>query len=293
MKITSIDLILDAKAELGEGPSWDACRKVLYWVDITRFRLHVYNPYTKEHTVFNTGQYIGAVVPRQSGGVVMAMEHGFYAFDFETKKMTLIGTVELDKPNNRFNDGKCDAAGRFWAGTMSHDYTPYAGALYVLDADWTIRKVLDRVTISNGITWNPDSSIMYFIDSMTKKVMAFDYNLATAEMYNPRVVAKFKDESSMPDGMTSDVEGMLWIAVWNGHSLTRWNPNTCALLERINIPATRPTSCVFGGKSLRNLYITSARIGLEESILANEPHAGGLFVMKTNVKGLPTYAFGG
>ncbi|WP_258881391.1 SMP-30/gluconolactonase/LRE family protein [Paenibacillus sp. sptzw28] len=284
---------MGAKAELGEGPSWDARRKLLYWVDITRFKLHVYNPLTKQDMTFNVGQYIGAVVPRRSGGVVMALQHGFYAFDFETWQMTLLGAVELDKPNNRFNDGKCDAAGRFWAGTMAHDYAPGAGSLYYLDTDCTIKKVIANVTISNGITWSPDNSVMYYIDSPTLKVMSYDFNLATAELSNPRVAAEVGQGEAFPDGMTSDEEGMLWVAVWNGYAVKRLDPGTGRLLETVNVPAKRTTSCVFGGDRLTELYITSARIGLEEDVLANEPNAGGVFVLKTGVRGMPTYAFGG
>lgn len=289
----SIQLVLDAKAELGEGPSWDSQRKVLYWVDITRQKLHVYNPTKKTHTTFDTGQYIGSVVPRKSGGIVMTLKHGFYAYEFETGNMTFIGAVELDKPNNRFNDGKCDAAGRFWAGTMSHDSTPNVGALYCLDTDWSIKKVLENVSISNGIAWSPDNSTMYYIDSLTNKVIAYDYDLATATISNPWVAVSIPNNFVFPDGMTSDEEGMIWVAVWNGSAVTRWNPKTGKLLEIVNVPATRTTSCVFGGDDLNELYITSARIGLEEKILAKEPYAGGLFVVNTKVRGLPTYAFGG
>ncbi|MFP7736644.1 SMP-30/gluconolactonase/LRE family protein [Priestia aryabhattai] len=289
----SIQLVLNTKAELGEGPSWDSRRKVLYWVDITRQKLHLYNPTDKAHTTFDTGQYIGSVVPRKLGGIVMTLKHGFYAYEFETKNMELIGTVELDKPNNRFNDGKCDAAGRFWAGTMGHDSRPNVGALYCLDTDWSIKKVLDNIGISNGIAWNPDNSIMYYIDSLTNKVMAYDYDLTTATISNPRVAVSIPHSFAFPDGMTSDEEGMLWVAIWNGSAVTRWNPKTGKLLETVHVPATRTTSCVFGGDDLQDLYITSARIGLEEKILAKEPYAGGLFVVNTKVRGLPTYAFGG
>jgi sugar lactone lactonase YvrE len=288
-----VQLVVDAKAELGEGPSWDSRRKMLYWVDITRYQLHIYCPASMKDTVIHVGQYISAVVPRSAGGVVMLLQHGFYALDFETYQLTLLGSVELDKPNNRFNDGKCDAAGRFWAGTMSHDYTPGAGALYYLDTDLTIKKVFSNVTISNGIAWSPDNSIMYYIDSPTMKVIAYDFNLATSALSNPRIAAEIAYEGAFPDGMTSDEEGMIWVAIWNAGIVTRWDPTTGRLLEIVKVPAKRTTSCVFGGDLLNDLYITSARIGLEEEVLANEPNAGGLFVIKTNVRGLPTYAFGG
>jgi len=291
--MNSIQLVLDTKAELGEGPSWDSRRKVLYWVDSTRQKLHLYNPAKQTHTVFDTGEYIGAVVPRKLGGIVMTLKHGFYAYDFKTGNMTFIGAAELDKPNNRFNDGKCDAAGRLWAGTTSHDSIPNVGALYCLDTDWSIKKVLKNVSVSNGIAWSPDNSKMYYIDSPTKKVMTYDYDLATGTIRNPRVAVSIPNSMVLPDGMTSDEEGMIWVALWNGSAVTRWNPKTGKLLEIVNVPTTLTTSCVFGGDDLRELYITSARIGLEEKILAKEPYAGGLFAVNTRARGIPTHAFGG
>ncbi|PTM58319.1 SMP-30/gluconolactonase/LRE family protein [Desmospora activa] len=289
----SLQIVQNTKAELGEGPSWDAANNVLYWVDITRERLHIYHPYSNRQITYDTGDYISSVVPRRCGGVVMTLKKSFYAFDFHMNKMTHIGTVEQDKPHNRFNDGKCDALGRYWAGTMSQMFTPGAGALYCLEPDWRIKKVLGNITISNGIAWSPDNSVMYYIDSPTRKVMAYDYDLATATISNPRVAVTFPAAEPFPDGMATDEEGLIWVAIWKGGKITRWNPNTGELLKTIHVPATLTTSCVFGGDDLQDLYITSARIGLKEEILAKEPYAGGLFAIRTKVRGLPTYPFSG
>ncbi|XEC92641.1 SMP-30/gluconolactonase/LRE family protein [Paenibacillus tarimensis] len=293
MKSKAASLVHDTFAELGEGPSWDERNQVLYWVDITGKKLHMYNPQAKENKTVDTGKYIGAVVPRRSGGVVMALQDGFYAYHFETGEISLIGKPEDQKPGTRFNDGKCDAAGRFWAGTMSLNGTPEMGALYCLDTDFSIRKVIDNVSVSNGITWSPDHKKMYYIDSDTKQVVAYDFDLETAAISNRKVIIDLTDGNVFPDGMTSDEEGMLWIALWDGHSVTRWNPNTGERLETVHVPAARSSSCIFGGPALNELYITSARIGLNEEALSKQPSAGGLFTARMDVKGLPTYAFGG
>lgn len=294
MSMEIVRLVVDAKAELGEGPSWDMRAKLLYWVDITRFKLHIYDPAAKKDTELDVGQYVSSVVPRASGGVVMTLTHGYYALDFATGNITPLGLVELDKPGNRFNDGKCDAAGRYWAGTMSIDNRTGEGALYYLDTDQTVKKVLSNVTTSNGIGWSPDNRIMYYIDSPTLRVIAYDFDLATAAISNPRIAVQMNfGPDATPDGMTTDEQGMIWVAVWGAGLVTRWNPLTGQLLEAIRVPATKTTSCVFGGDSLTDLYITSARIGLEERVLAREPQAGGLFRVRTRLKGAPTYPYGG
>ncbi|WP_409344476.1 SMP-30/gluconolactonase/LRE family protein [Paenibacillus sp. MBLB4367] len=288
-----LQVVLDAKVTLGEGPSWEPGSNRLYWVDILGRQLHIYDPATGSDDTVDVGQLIGAVVPRQSGGVVMALQNGFHTYDFETKQLTPIGDPEADKAHTRFNDGKCDAAGRFWAGTMSLNDSPKQGALYCLETDGSIRKVIDGVTCSNGIAWNPDNTVMYYIDSPTRQVVAHDYDLATGGISNPRVVVQLADEDGVPDGMTSDSEGMLWVAVWGGWRVSRYNPETGEQLARIDVPAEKVTSCVFTGDKLNELYITSARTGIDEEGLAKQPLAGGLFRVKTDIQGSPTYAYGG
>lgn len=286
-------LLLDAKAVLGEGPSWDERSGLLYWVDIEGKALHTYDISSKKTTTETFGQRIGAAVPRQSGGVLMVMEDGFYSYDRVSDGLTFIGNPQGRKPNTRFNDGKCDAAGRFWAGTMALDGTKNQGALYCLDTDMTIRTAFENVSCSNGIAWSPDNRKMYYIDSPTKKVIAYDFDLQTGEMSNPSVAIEVTEEGAVPDGMTSDEEGMIWVALWGGYGIRRWNPNTGELLLKVDIPAAKSTSCIFGGLEMNELYITSAKVGLDEAALAEQPLAGGLFLYKADVNGLPTYAFGG
>lgn len=287
------ELLLDAKAALGEGPSWDERNGLLYWVDINGNALHTYEVSTKKTSVIPVGQKIGAVVPRRSGGVLMVLEDGFYAYDFSGQGPVFLGNPAGRKPNTRFNDGKCDVAGRFWAGTMSLNGTANQGALYCLEPDLTIRTIFENVTCSNGLAWSPDNRTMYYIDSPTKKVMAYDYNVQTGEMSNPSVAVEVAEEGAVPDGMTCDEEGMIWVALWGGYGIRRWNPYTGELLLKVDVPAEQSSSCVFAGPELDELYITSARVGISEEKLAQHPLSGGLFLYKSGVKGQPTYAFGG
>ncbi len=293
MSVTS-QLVYDAKAALGEGAIWHAQKKVLYWVDIMAGLVHIYDPATGNDRTVNVGQPVGTVVPRKSGGVMVAVQHGFASLDLDTGKLNIIHDPEKHLPGSRFNDGKCDPAGRFWAGTMAMgaDRTEVSG-LYCMDTDHSVRPMLDKVTISNGIVWSRDNSTMYYIDTPTLVVAAFDYDLASGSISNRRVAISIPKEMGLPDGMAIDAEGMLWIAHFGGSRVTRWNPANRALLETVQVPVSNVTSCAFGGPKLDELYITTARIGLDEASLAKQPQAGGLFKARPGARGVETFAFGG
>ncbi|MEO6846315.1 MAG: SMP-30/gluconolactonase/LRE family protein [Chthoniobacterales bacterium] len=291
--MNSAELIIDAKAGLGEGSIWHSRQNLLYWIDIMVGKLHAYDPVTKKNETFEVGQYIGTVVPSRTDAMFMALHHGFARMDFPSKKVTMIADPESDHPNIRFNDGKCDPAGRFWAGTMELKAEPKAAKLYCLDADLNVRKMLDDVTISNGIVWSMDHKTMYYIDTVTKRVDAFDYDLSEGTIHNRRTAVTIPDGQGFPDGMTIDAEGMLWIAHWGGGCVTCCNPRDGKLLQTIRVPASQVTSCAFGGPDLNHLYITSARDSLTEAQLANEPHAGGLFCVEVDTKGIKAYEFAG
>lgn len=284
---------LDAKATLGEGPCWDARRQSLYWVDIEEGKLHIYDPAKREDRAFSLGQPIGAVVTRKSGGALLALQQGFYAFDPDTESLEHLHNPETHLPENRFNDGKCDPAGRFWAGTMAMCEAPDCGSLYCLDTDLTVHKKVEAVSISNGLAWSPDERVMYYVDSPTRVVCAFDYDKATGDIANRREVIQISDGMGFPDGMSIDEEGMLWIALWDGAMVGRWNPADGALLCEIPLPVSRPTSCVFGGRNLDELYITSARSRLDENALAAQPLAGGVFKCRPGIRGGPAWEFAG
>jgi sugar lactone lactonase YvrE len=291
--IIEAKLELDAKATLGEGPCWDSRRQSLYWVDIEDSKLHRYDPAKREDRAFSVGQPVGAVVVRESGGVLLALQQGFYEFDPDTEALEQLSNPEPNLPENRFNDGKVDPAGRFWAGTMAIREAPHCGNLYCMDTDLTVRRKIEGVSISNGLAWSPDEHVMYYVDSPTRVVAAYDYDKASGEIANRRVVIQIPDGMGYPDGMSIDEEGMLWIALWDGAMVGRWNPVNGELLGKIPLPVSRPTSCVFGGEDLDELYITSARSRLDEKSLAAQPHAGGIFKCRPGVRGGPAWNFAG
>lgn len=289
----ALERVLDARAELGEGPGWDAERKRLLWVNIPRGEVHAYSPESgKDEVLVSAGGPVGAAVSTKSGGLVLAMQDGFYRWEPGEAKPRRIAAVEADQPDNRFNDGKCDAAGRFWAGTMSTKGKAGAGAFYCLEPDGSVRKVFDGVSISNGIGWSPDNRVMYYIDSPTLEVVAFDFDLAAGALSNRRTAVRIPDGEGVPDGMCVDAEGMIWVAQWGGYKVSRWNPQTGEKLGEISVPEPQSSACAFGGEGLDELYITSARGGVDEGLLSQYPHAGGLYRIKPGVKGLPAFSFG-
>ncbi|MGG2067488.1 SMP-30/gluconolactonase/LRE family protein [Bacillus sp. S14(2024)] len=282
-----LELVIDAKATLGEGPCWDSKKQLLYWVDILEKKVHIYNPITNKNKEIFVGQMVGSVVPRESGNMILALENGFHSLNPDTEELQAIYDPESHLQDNRFNDGKCDPAGRFWAGTTDSVGISGEGALYCLDTDLTVKKKLEQVSTSNGLAWSPNHKYMYFIDTPTRKVVRFDYDVHTGHITNPQDVIVISKEEGLPDGMTIDEEGMLWIAHWGGSKVSRWNPVNGEQLLTIPIPALYVTSCTFGGSDLNELYVSTARMHSTDS------SAGGVFRIKMNIRGCPTYQFNG
>ncbi len=287
------ELLLDARAELGEGPAWDVRTGRLTWVDIYAGNLHVFDPRDGSDRTLPTGEHVGCAAPRRSGGLVLALRSGFALLDPLSGELTRLGNPEPHLPGNRFNDGKCDPAGRFLAGSMDNAEKEPSGSLYCLSPDGTWKTLLGGLRISNGLAWSPDFRTFYHIDTPARQVTAFDYDLEVGAVSRPRPAVSVPPEMGWPDGMTSDAEGRLWIAMWGGARLTCWDPSDGRLLEEIPVPALNVSCCVFGGADLTELYVTSARKGLTTEQLERYPFTGGLFRLKTDVQGMPTFAFGG
>jgi sugar lactone lactonase YvrE len=287
------EAIVNIGAALGEGPSWDEKENVLYWTDILGKRIYRYRPADGEMSSFQLEQYVGAVVPRQSGGLALAAQRGFYSFEPTSGTMRLMAIPAEQDPDLRFNDGKCDPAGRFWAGTTSLTDRRGAAALYRMDPDGSLHRMLEGVSISNGLGWSPDGSTMYYIDTPTRTVAAFDYDMDTGAIRNKRTALEIPEAEGDPDGMTVDEEGKLWIAHWGGFQVARWDPVTGQKISGIRLPVPLVTSCVFGGKERNELFITTARISLSEEQLEKYPLSGAVFKVVTEVTGAKTYAFGG
>ncbi|MBV7334684.1 SMP-30/gluconolactonase/LRE family protein [Chloroflexi bacterium TSY] len=297
MSTTAAELVIDAKAILGEGPIWDARRQLLYWVNIFGDEVHLYDPTTGQDRAINIGQHVGTVVPRADRDgtheLMLALHHGFASLNVETEEVTMLHDPEPDTPDTRFNDGKCDPAGRFWAGTMSLGESDPVGSLYVMDTDLSVHQRLSGVTVSNGIVWSHDNRTMYFIDTPLGTVDAFDYDLETGNIENRRSIITIPHDDGYPDGMTIDAEGMLWVAYWGGYRVTRWDPSSGGLLQTVTAPAPNTSACAFGGPNLDQLYITTARTGVDDATLAQYPYTGGVFCAEVGVRGVEAFEFAG
>lgn len=290
-KTNDVELVIDSKSTLGEGSLWNDRTGQLMWVNIKGEILNFYNPRTEMNKEMFSGQMVGTIVPTESGKVLVALKNGIYSLDPETGSKKLIVNPERDIPDNRFNDGKCDPSGRFWAGTMSLSGKKEAGALYRLDPDSTIHKMIDHVSISNGIVWSPDKTKMYYIDTPTRKVMAYDYDDATGDISHPKVAVQIPEGMGAPDGMTIDENGKLWVALWGGSAVGNFDPETGELIRKIDVPAKNVTSCAFGDDDLGTLYITTARESTSDEELQKFPHAGGVFKIRPGVKGMKAFCF--
>ena len=286
--------IVEQGAKLGEGALWHLQGQRLFWVDILGQTVFVYDPINRINRSINVARDVGTIVPRRSGGVMLAVKGGFVSLDLQTEEVKEIAMVEADKPGNRFNDGKCDPGGRFWAGTMAYDFTPGSGSLYCMDDDLSVRKALANVTISNGLVWTQDETTMYYIDSGTSQIAGFDYDKRRGVISNRRTVVEIPAEAGVLDGMCIDVNANLWVAIYGEGEVRCWAPSNGELLEKVEVPGAKlTTSCAFGGRDLDELYITSASEGLTSEEQDEQPQAGSLFVARPGVTGMPAFEFEG
>ncbi|WP_186544182.1 SMP-30/gluconolactonase/LRE family protein [Synechococcus sp. ROS8604] len=284
--------VLPIAAGLAEGPCWWSERNILLWVDIEASRIGLFDPAAGNNDFFHLPAHVGAVVPTSVGDLLLATAAGLMRMDPSTGVVTLLLDPEVDRPGNRFNDGKCDPWGRFWAGTMAYDFEPLAGSLWRLDGDGRITRQRRQLTISNGLAWSQDRGTLYFIDSPTLKVMAFPLTSSGEIAAEPSICVQIpEDWDAVPDGMCIDAEGRLWIALFGGGAVTRWDPISGQLLDRLAVPCRQVTSCCFGGPHLDQLFITTARREMDAAAIAAEPLAGGLFQADVGVKGLPADPF--
>jgi sugar lactone lactonase YvrE len=280
-----IEPVGNSRSQWGEGPIW--WRDALYFVDIEGHLVHRFDPADGGEKSWDVGQRVGTVVPRESGGLVIAGDHGLFFLDEESGQLTAIADPEADKPNNRFNDGKCSPDGRFFAGTISLVRKTGDARLYRLDPDLTLHEAFGPVTTSNGIVWSADGKTVFYIDTPRREVLAFDYE--AGHLRNLRGVVSTAHLDASPDGMAMDADGNLWIAFCHGGCVACFDPETGAELRRVELPCMETTACAFGGPDLADLYVTT---GVHKSVV--EEHAGRLFVIRgLGVRGLPTNAFAG
>ena len=290
--MTEIRLVVDGKNKLGEVPVWDVQEQALYWVDIEGRKLFRRDEASGRVDEWRFAERIGSYALRRQGGLVCAFETGFAFFDPPTGTIEWIAKPEAMIRRNRFNDGKCDRAGRFWAGSMDDNLTEHTGSLFRLDPDRSVHRMDGAIVCSNSLAWSPDDRTFYFADTFDNAIYAYDFDAATGGIANKRVFVSTKDQPGLPDGSTVDAEGYLWNAQWDGWRLVRYAPD--GRVDRIvDLPIRRPTSCMFGGPDLATLYVTSALWTDTGEALAVQPWAGGLLALDVGVRGLPETRFAG
>lgn len=276
---------------LAESPFWHGEENTLFWIDIIKQTLHAYHLLKKETSVINFSSTIGFIVPDNKGNIIVGLQNGIASYDVDKAKLRLLAAVEDTIPENRCNDGKCDSMGRLWFGTMNGDCKPGAGALYLLDRDLKLYKKQHGLTIPNGIAWSLDQKQLYHIDSTKRSVVRYRYDEKSGEISGAKTVIVIPDHLGLPDGMTIDEEGMLWIAHYGGYGVYRWNPVNGTLIDKIAVSVPNVTSCTFGGHQLDTLFITTASQDLDEETLNEFPLSGSIFMVKPGIKGIKANIF--
>ena len=292
MEASPFTCVLDIEASLGECPVWSAKEQVLYWVDINAPALYRFDPATGRNTAMPMPEAIGCFALRRSGGFVVALRGGLWLARPDGSLERKVADAPYDPAHHRFNDGRCDSAGRFFAGSMNEKRDANSAALYRLDPDFRLTPVLSNLMISNGLAWSPDGRTMYSADTPTHVIRAFDYDAATGTPSGPRVFAQWTGETDRPDGGAVDSAGNYWTAFYRGGTVVKLSPSGRILAE-YPTPAMCPTMCAFGGADLRTLYVTSARQMRDADELARLPQSGGVFAMAVDTPGLPEPQFAG
>ena len=281
---------------LSEGPRWHEERQELLWVDILGGHIHrgtlAADGSLDEVSTISLDRHVGAVAPAPGGGYVVAAGPGFLFVD-EDGSVVELAQPEAGRTDVRMNDGACDAQGRFWAGTMAYDESPGAGALYRLELDGSCTTVLTRLTIANGIGWSPDGSTMYLNGSGTRCVETFRFDSDSGAITDRCTLARSDEPGVVPDGLTVDAEGGIWVAWWGGSAVNRYAPDG-SLIASLELPVERPTSCAFGGPDRATLFVTTAREGLDDDALARQPDCGRVFAISgLGVRGPPCQPYRG
>ena len=284
--------IWPAETLLGEAPFWAVDEAALYWVDIDGKLVLRYHPDTGAREVFRQDHEIGCIIPRASGGFVAGTDAGLAHVSPDLTTLDVFAAPEHDVPRTRFNDGQCDRRGRLWVASADRIETDPLAAIYRVSRDGQVSREISDIIVGNGLAWSPDNRTMYFADTGRGTIYALDYDIETGEACNQRVFKQVEEELGYPDGLTVDAEGFLWSAHWSGWRVTRYDPD--GKIDRvIEMPVPNVTSLTFGGPDMRSLYVTTARLELDEAQIAAAPLSGGLFVLELGVKGLVEEPFAG
>ncbi|MEN3282055.1 MAG: hypothetical protein V7607_3195 [Solirubrobacteraceae bacterium] len=305
MASDEIEIVVPGGAELGESPVWDDRRGCLWWVDIKRGVVHRHEAERPDdgpgdasaahrratvNASRQLGEEVGAVALRERGGLVLVVRSGVLVLDDLAGPPRRL--ADLAAASVRFNDAKCDPAGRLWAGTLADDGRAGGGRLYRVEPDGWAEVALEGVTVSNGLDWSPDGRTLYYVDSATQRVDAIAFDPQTGSLGERRTLITIPLGEGIPDGLTVDADGFLWLALFGGGAVLRIAPHgSCE--RTVRVPVSHPTSCAFGGPDLTDLYITSAAKDLSPAERSEQPHAGAVLRMRTGVRGREANRFAG
>jgi len=288
-EIRPVEVHFEANAQLGEGPVWDEAREELLWVDIKLHEIHTLDG-AGRHNVVTLDDVPGSAVPLAAGDGWIIGTRGGVAIVDRDGSVTKSAPVDHDRPSHRMNDGACDSLGRFWTGTLNEEPGNPSDALYCVDADLSVTKVIADVGLSNGIAWSPDDRWMYHVDSVAGAISRHAFDAASGTLTLGAPIVSIEASDGEPDGIAVDVEGGIWVALWDGWCVRRY---VDGMLDNVvDLPVARPTSCAFGDFNRRTLFITSARAGLGLEALRQQPQAGNIFRVDLDVAGVPTHRFG-
>ena len=283
------EVALVGDAILGETPVWDPVDKVLYWVDIVGEEVHRYDPSDGTDSRFNAGASVGCVALANTG-LIFAAGSQIIQSDVVGARRVASNEIFSDR-RVRFNDGRVDPSGRFYVGTMDLSERDPLGALYCFRSDGAPSKVLDSLVVSNGLDFSDDGSVLYHIDSPKRIVKSYGVDATDGHLSHPRILFEIAESLGEPDGLVIDAQGCLWISMWGGGKVIRFDSRG-SILDSVALPVSQPTGITFGGTGLDELYVCSAREGLDAEQLAKEPLAGSIFRIPLSVPGRPTHLFG-
>lgn len=286
-----VSLLLDAHALLGESPRWSTAENCLYWVDIDAHQIHRTDPATGADTIMQLDQPVGCIALRADGGLITGLKNGCALIDTWGADPIPFGPQPLsNRPEQRFNDGCVDGAGRYWVGSLTSDKANPQARLYRLDPDGMMTEMLHGLTTSNGAAFSPDGRLFYHADTPTHAIRVYDVDPVTGTLCKGRILHQFAAGKGRPDGGTVDAEGCVWSALWDGARVVRLSPQG-ELLETVNLPVKRPTMITLGGADLCTAFVTSAGKNLSDEDRAEQPHAGGVFTFCVDTPGLPPPTF--
>jgi sugar lactone lactonase YvrE len=292
MQVLQAKLAYKIDSELGESALWDERFACLWWVDILKGQLHRFDPAKGENESFDLGVLVGAVAPEEGGELVLAVKNGFARYDTRLRQLEMIASMEHALPGTRFNEGRCDPGGRFWAGTIAQGAQAGAANLFCLERDLSVSRKIKGVSISNGLGWNRQADRMYYIDSPSQRILEFNYDNSSGAIHSPRVAVEVPVLEGAPDGMCVDAEGMLWVAIWGAGKVARFNPASGERLLEVKTEGAKLSSCCsLGGPDMSTLFITTARENLSVEALREQPLAGSLFSADVAVKGMTANSF--